>query len=444
MTSSSMPPGIPSSGRRDLPGRRDHSGSSLLLMLFALPFGFRLLVKLREAIVTMDPRHNFNNDWGISEWIINYQSGFIRRGLPGEVMYRLHRLTGLPPGVMAIGFSLLIFFAFAWYLRRRSRGILPGWLLLTTPFLGFSVYLEIALVRKDLLCLLIFAICARLAMAARQGARALALISLLLTAGILSHEQMGFFGLPLIATALVACQRQRRGGGPVTWGDLRPLAALLPPAAAFLAVLRFSGTRSQGLGIYNSWLDALPAPFHGPPGAPLSWIGKSGHYAIETTHQLHQQIYFGLPYWLIVVLAAVAGVVLIGAAIHRHNPAYGPIFLLVAPLQFAAMAPLFHAAHDQGRWVIISLMSASLFCLESPAWMRQGLNARVPRRLLTWAWPGWAAPLGLACWGVPVVKWSLTGWVMTCPIGLPFQLYFYLRLAGMPHPLTWLGGGPWR
>ena len=416
----------------------------MLLVLFALPFGFRLLVKLHEAIVTMDPRHNFNSDWGISEWIINYQSGFIRRGLPGEVMHRLHRLTGLPPGVMAIGFSLLIFFVFAWYLRRRSRGILPGWLLLTTPFLGFSVYLEIALVRKDLLCLLIFAICARLAVAARQGVRSLALISLLLTAGILSHEQLGFFGLPLIAAALVACQRQRRHGERFAWGDLRPLAALLPPAAAFLAVLRFSGTSSQGLGIYRSWLDALPAEFHGPPGAALSWIGKSGRYAIETTQQLHQQLSFGVPYWLIVVLAAVAGVVLIAAAIHRHSPAYAPIFLLVAPLQFAAMAPLFHAAHDQGRWVIIALMSASLFCLESPAWMRERLNGWLPRRLLALTWPGWAAPLGLACWGLPVVKWSLTGWLMTCPIGMPFQLYFYLRLAGMPHPLTWLGGEPWR
>lgn len=420
----------------------ERRGDRLLLLLFAVPFGFRLLIKLREAIVTMDPGHNFNSDWGISEWIINYESGFIRRGLPGAVMIGLHRLTGLPPGVMAIGFSLVIFAVFAWILQRRSRGVLPPWLLLTTPFLGFSVYLEIALVRKDILCLLLFALCARLAMAARQGWPALALISLLLTAGILSHEQLGFFGLPLIALALVACSRERRQGERFAWCDLRPLLALLPPLTAFLAVLRCSGTTSQGLGIYRSWLDALPARFHSVPGAALGWIGKSGQYAIETTQQLHQQRSFGVPYWLIVVLAAVAGVVLIAAALQRHNPACMPLFLAVALLQFTAMAPLFHAAHDQGRWVIIALMSASLFTIESPPWLRQRLHGLLPRRLLAVSWPGWAAPLGLACWGLPVVKWSVTGWLMACPIGLPFQIYFYLRLAGMPNPLRLLGGSP--
>lgn len=421
---------------------RDRRGESLLLLLFCLPFGFRLLVKLREAIITINPAYNFNADWGITEWIINYQGGFIRRGLPGEVMHHLHRLTGLPPGVMAIGFSLLIFCLFAWYLQRRARDILPGWLLLTTPFLGFSVYLDIAMVRKDIFCLLLFAVCARLALAARQGPAPLALLSLLLSAGILSHEQLGFFGLPVLGLALLACSRQRRGGGGLRWRDLLPLTALLPPAAAFVAVLRHSGSASQGLIIYRSWQDALPAGFHGEPGAALMWIGKSGRFAIETTRALHQQLHYGVPYWLIVVLASVAGVVLIAAAIQRHSPERTPLFVLVALLQFTMMAPLFHAAHDQGRWVIISLMSASLFVIEAPAWMLARLQARLPSALLASRWPAWAAPLGLACWGLPVAKWSLTGWLMSCPIGLPFQIYFYARLAGMPNPLSLLHGGP--
>ena len=37
-------------------------------------------------------KHNVGNDWGISEWIINYQGGFTRRGLGGELGIYLSNL----------------------------------------------------------------------------------------------------------------------------------------------------------------------------------------------------------------------------------------------------------------------------------------------------------------------------------------------------------------
>jgi hypothetical protein len=36
-------------------------------------------------------KHSVGNDWGISEWIINYQGGFTRRGLPGEISYQISK-----------------------------------------------------------------------------------------------------------------------------------------------------------------------------------------------------------------------------------------------------------------------------------------------------------------------------------------------------------------
>ena len=31
-----------------------------------------------------------------SDWLINYQGGFVRRGLPGEIFYQLYKLTNIP------------------------------------------------------------------------------------------------------------------------------------------------------------------------------------------------------------------------------------------------------------------------------------------------------------------------------------------------------------
>lgn len=48
-----------------------------------------------------------------SDWLINYQGGFVRRGLPGEIFYQLNRFTSVPLDlVVFISVSLLyIFFA---------------------------------------------------------------------------------------------------------------------------------------------------------------------------------------------------------------------------------------------------------------------------------------------------------------------------------------------
>ena len=41
-------------------------------------------------------KHNVGNDWSISEWLINYQGGFTRRGLGGEINIFLANFFSLP------------------------------------------------------------------------------------------------------------------------------------------------------------------------------------------------------------------------------------------------------------------------------------------------------------------------------------------------------------
>src|SRR5262245_73041 len=43
----------------------------------------------------------------VSEWLINYEGGFVRRGLPGEVLFALAK-EGLNPYLLIIGVSLVI------------------------------------------------------------------------------------------------------------------------------------------------------------------------------------------------------------------------------------------------------------------------------------------------------------------------------------------------
>ena len=41
------------------------------------------------AIFWLYQKHNVGNDSTISEWLINYQGGFTRRGLVGEICFKI-------------------------------------------------------------------------------------------------------------------------------------------------------------------------------------------------------------------------------------------------------------------------------------------------------------------------------------------------------------------
>lgn len=50
-----------------------------------------------------------SRNWIISSWLINYQGGFVRRGLPGEIFYLLSRLTHVTPVFYVVGTYLSLY-----------------------------------------------------------------------------------------------------------------------------------------------------------------------------------------------------------------------------------------------------------------------------------------------------------------------------------------------
>ena len=47
------------------------------------------------AFIWLYLKHGVGNDSTISEWIINYQGGFTRRGLPGEIAFNIAQIFDL-------------------------------------------------------------------------------------------------------------------------------------------------------------------------------------------------------------------------------------------------------------------------------------------------------------------------------------------------------------
>lgn len=51
-------------------------------------------------------------EWGISEWLINYQGGFVRRGLLGQVLFLLYQLHPFNLRFALLTISVLTSFLF--------------------------------------------------------------------------------------------------------------------------------------------------------------------------------------------------------------------------------------------------------------------------------------------------------------------------------------------
>ena len=69
-------------------------------------------------------KYNNTVEWTISEWLINYQGGFTRRGFLGEVIFQLNKFTNLTLRETILLFqilSYLIYFYLVFRLLKNSK-----------------------------------------------------------------------------------------------------------------------------------------------------------------------------------------------------------------------------------------------------------------------------------------------------------------------------------
>ncbi len=78
------------------------------------------------------------NVWTVGDWLINYQGGFVRRGLFGEALLWLGNVLSIHPSYLVLGVYLLcygMFFWFSYLLLIGQKNILPFVFLIVSPFI---------------------------------------------------------------------------------------------------------------------------------------------------------------------------------------------------------------------------------------------------------------------------------------------------------------------
>lgn len=361
-----------------------------------------------------------HESWQLSDWLINYQGGFVRRGLAGEAIWHVSRVSGLAANHLAIGLSYLAYLVLLGWFLLRTRRFFPVALILSCLVLGFPAYQD-SIVRKDCLGHVLLLSTLFLVERSPHCRWKLPLANLAAAAAILIHETFVFYSLP----ALLLLKHQ---GVPVAKESkfVHRLLAFSPVIACAAFSAFHHGTPEAAAAINSSW---IPLWEHTNPGQPGIDKASTAIAAIgwTTAEGMHLPLYMlqSGPYqplcWFVLFCT---GFVIVVSLAGRCNPADRiAIRERIAGLllfQLVSLSPLFLLGVDYGRWFFF--WTASSMILLTRGWELPPTWTRGIRRMTYVSRPAAVfdrSPVRewqLFFLGVPVC-WSIANFLSASPLG---------------------------
>ncbi len=340
------------------------------------------------------------NGWTPGDWLINYEAGFVRRGLPGEAILLFSHLLHLSPVLVASFLPLvlyeLLYFAI-WQLYRRSSG--NFWILaaLVSPAtLAAPILDPVGAFRKELLVLL--ALAAFLLWFTRRRPTDGAVILYLSLVGplaILAHEGLLPYLIYLFGAVLITHHDLRR---------MLKIVALpaLAVALTFLAVVHHRGSLAAEQTICQSLGTAPPVVCSGAIAYLANGTDIARGDVVRNVHAYHYLFFYPM---LALLALLPLGILWFRLASDRRIRRDLLIIAGTVCLAVIASLPLFLYAMDWGRWIYIHIVSLFLLLLfvdvregNSPAAQYAAYRPSFLRR------PQWVVVALLVyatCWNLP-------------------------------------------
>lgn len=133
-----------------------------------------------------------HSSWQITEWLINYQGGFVRRGLPGQLIFYVSDFLGIQANFIAIFISLLAYIFLVIFLIVKTRHKFSALLILSPIVMGAPAYQDF-IIRKDVLSIIFFLVCSKILLSKKKKILKYVGLNLVAIIALLSHEAFFFF-----------------------------------------------------------------------------------------------------------------------------------------------------------------------------------------------------------------------------------------------------------
>ena len=335
---------------------------------FLICFLFICLIKIVSYFLMMPVYTLFD----VSDWLINYEGGFVRRGLVGELLYFLYSWTSCPIKRAILWINSISFLACFLLIIKSCRVVKYS----TIPFLVIycGVISQLGFYRRDFLVLIIvYGIISSFFCYLREKKRSAFLITQILTVSvILIHEATFFFIVPIMFFINWFASDKR-------WISrekaISAIKCFTLPVIAMAMVSVYKGNWNVATSIWQSWMPMfLEYPDSTTPlmGLGVEWLYsrsviEASKFHLDWNFMTHQGTLVDVircMLTLCLTFACTYFVVLRSHFFnfrkkclenHHHGITVGNILLL----QFVFMIPMFTIlSTDYGRTILYCVVSS--------------------------------------------------------------------------------------
>lgn len=384
--------------------------------------------RLRDALQLFG-----RESYQLTEWLINYSAGFVRRGWPGELVALLSAVTGAQANHVVVLLSGFLFLTLLLLLVLRTKGRVPLVLMFSPVLMGMPLYGDF-MVRKDVLGLLLLAFCLALRRHVMWLPARLALLNLLACLAILSHETFFFYAVP----ALVVLIARDLGGGPRRL--LVAAIVMAPTALAFALCVLFKGDSTSMRIIHESWsglwlsINPMDCCIH-EPGGSIEGLQWSSARALSLPYSV-LSAFSGIIYvplaWCLTIAACFF---FLTALVDPRETGDRGRLAGILIFQLVAIAPLFVVGWDFGRWLFFWTCGSLLLhfdgaCLSTK--LAVALDARLGW-LSSVSLPRNKAFVSMLClvFSVPHCCWTTGRYYEAMPAGIFLQAIGHSRFGSL-------------
>lgn len=240
--------------------------TTFILFLFSL---------LYQLTLQFFQKYGFES-WQLSEFLINYEDGFVRRGLMGQILFLLTKNYHIDVEwavkiISLISFILVCIFFIKAFLKKGY----PLYILPLCFFLGMGI-LSDNWIRKDYLMLCFFISILLLYKGSLNTLIKMVLINILIILILFTHEIFAFLAFPIF---LVLFFNEYKTKG-ILQSIILSLVFLSPSIFAFLLTIQYHGNTETAQNIWDSWQIITNNPLstvthEGSPAVnSIGWTGK--------------------------------------------------------------------------------------------------------------------------------------------------------------------------
>lgn len=302
-----------------------------------------------------------HNAFKMGDFLINYQGGFVRRGLLGEVIYQLGIITGFNVGFLTFllqCFLYAVFLVFSYLIIKDKDNILPYLLLVVSPFVFLFQLNDMGGgFRKEIIYFSLFSFFLYLFLnkSAKSYNKIFVFLMILYPFLILTHEIFAVF-LPyvFIVNFYLKSVNYKVSYREIFYSFLLSVPSLI----AFVFSLYYKGSIEIASAIFKS----LEGVGYSLSGGAIEWLEYPVTHAVRRTlnHiENHDYIFFYIQVVFLCLLAFI--------------PVYKKLFdvfkvkinLLLLIVSLLGTFPLFYVALDWGRFIYIHMVSLFFLSLLS-------------------------------------------------------------------------------